>query len=89
MKVVDWIWDGATDGMTTSIGGLGGFVLPITYGFMNDVIGVWTSCFMLLTVLIGIALGWMHFSILSLDKKRNPELRGPQHLPELAHMDEN
>lgn len=79
---------GSVGGIVGLIGGLGGFFLPIAYGFMNDVIGVWTSCFMLLTVLIGIALTWMHFSIISLEKKQNPELRGPQHLPELAHMDQ-
>ena len=50
---------------------------------MNDMIGVWTSCFMLLTVLIGIALVWMHFSILRMDRRDMPELKGPRYLPEL------
>jgi NNP family nitrate/nitrite transporter-like MFS transporter len=30
------------------IGGLGGFVLPIAFGVLNDLTGIWTSCFMLL-----------------------------------------
>ena len=79
---------GSVGGIVGLVGGLGGFFLPVTFGIMNDVIGVWTSCFMLLTVLIGIALIWMHFSILSLEKKLNPELRGPHHLPELEAMDQ-
>ncbi|WP_268884970.1 hypothetical protein [Belnapia arida] len=34
--------------MVGLIGDLGGFILPIAFGAMNDLIGVWTSCFMLL-----------------------------------------
>ncbi len=77
---------GSVGGIVGLIGGLGGFVLPITFGIMNDMIGVWTSCFMLLTVIIGIALAWMHFSILRLDKQNNPELSGPRDLPELEAL---
>lgn len=78
---------GSVGGIVGLVGGLGGFFLPVTFGIMNDMVGVWTSCFMLLTILIGIALTWMHFSILRLEKQRNPELRGPKHLPELAATD--
>jgi MFS transporter, NNP family, nitrate/nitrite transporter len=78
---------GSVGGIVGLIGGLGGFFLPIAFGVMNDMIGVWTSCFMLLTVVIGIALTWMHFSIINLDKKLNPELQAPRHLPELeSHL---
>lgn len=78
---------GSVGGTVGLIGGLGGFVLPITFGMMNDMIGVWTSCFMLLTVLIGVALAWMHFAILRLEKKQLPEeLRGPRNLPELEGL---
>ena len=34
------------------IGGLGGFVLPIAFGFLNDLTGLWSSCFMLLFVML-------------------------------------
>lgn len=77
---------GSVGGIVGLIGGLGGFFLPIAFGFMNDVIGIWTSCFMLLTVLISIALIWMHVSIVRMDKKTNPELRGPRYLPELEAL---
>ena len=39
---------GAVGGLVGMIGGLGGFVLPIMFGAMLDLTGVWTSCFMLL-----------------------------------------
>ncbi len=77
---------GSVGGIVGLIGGLGGFFLPIVFGIMNDLIGVWTSCFMLLTVLIGIALTWMHFAILRLEKQLLPELRKPRHLPELEDL---
>ncbi len=79
---------GSVGGMVGLIGGLGGFFLPITFGIMNDFIGVWTSCFMLLTVIIFIALAWMHFAIQRMERKQHPELRGPKFLPELATEEE-
>lgn len=75
---------GSVGGMVGLIGGLGGFFLPIIFGIMNDVIGVWTSCFMLLTIIIAIALTWMHFAIRAMERQNHPELRGPKYLPELA-----
>ncbi len=74
---------GSVGGVVGMIGGLGGFFLPIAFGVMNDVIGVWTSCFMLLTILIGIALVWMHFAIVRMDRRDMPGLKGPRYLPEL------
>ena len=62
------------------IGGLGGFILPIAFGFMNDFIGVFTSCFMLLFTITGIALLWMHISILVMEK----DIDKSRYLPELG-----
>ncbi len=76
---------GSVGGLVGMIGGLGGFVLPIAFGAMNDLTGVWTSCFMLLFALVAVALTWMHFTIMLLEKKMVPELRGPKYLPELGH----
>ena len=74
---------GSVGGLVGLVGGLGGFLLPIAFGVMNDMIGVWTSCFMLLTVLIGISLLWMHLAIQRLDYKKYPELAKPAFLPEM------
>lgn len=54
---------GAVGGMVGLIGGLGGFCCPILFGVMNDYIGVWTSCFMLLFVITIVSMIWMYFSI--------------------------
>jgi MFS transporter, NNP family, nitrate/nitrite transporter len=75
---------GSVGGVVGMIGGLGGFILPFAFGFMNDVIGVWTSCFMLLFVLVAIALTWMHFAIRIMERRQIPALREPGYLPELA-----
>jgi len=60
---------GAVGGLVGMIGGLGGFVLPIAFGLMNDLTGIWTSCFMLLFVIAAGALVWMHFSVLQMEKE--------------------
>ncbi len=80
---------GAVGGIVGLVGGLGGFIMPITFGIMNDLIGVWTSCFMLLTLLIAVALAWMHFAIRRMEQQQHPELRGPKDLPELATNEES
>ena len=71
---------GSVGGIVGLVGGLGGFILPITFGMMNDLIGVWTSCFMLLFGITAFALLWMHASILYMEGA----LEKPKFLPELV-----
>jgi len=73
---------GSVGGVVGLIGGLGGFVLPIAFGAMNDLIGVWTSCFMLMFAVVAVSLLWMHFAILYMEKRRIPALAGSLYLPE-------
>jgi MFS transporter, NNP family, nitrate/nitrite transporter len=74
---------GAVGGVVGLIGGLGGFMLPIAFGAMNDLIGIWTSSFMLLFVLVAAALAWMHFAIQRMDRQRHPEIGRETDLPEI------
>ncbi|QJB70309.1 nitrate/nitrite transporter [Parasphingorhabdus halotolerans] len=60
---------GSVGGLVGMIGGLGGFVLPIAFGAMNDLTGIWTSCYMLLFALVGVALAWMHFSVRQMEQR--------------------
>ena len=78
---------GSVGSLVGLIGGLGGFILPISFGVMNDVIGVWTSCFMLMFGIVAISLTWMHFAIIISDKRLHPELQGPKSLPEMLEED--
>jgi NNP family nitrate/nitrite transporter-like MFS transporter len=54
---------GAVGGLVGMIGGLGGFVLPLAFGVLADLTGVWTSCFALLFLIVGISFVWMHAAI--------------------------
>jgi len=77
---------GAVGGLVGAIGGLGGFFLPITFGVMNDLIGVWTSCFMLLFALVTLALLWMHVTIRLMERGAIGALRTLPELPEMAEL---
>ncbi|MTJ80016.1 MAG: MFS transporter [Telmatospirillum sp.] len=59
---------GPVGGVVGMIGGLGGFFLPVAFGLMNDLTGLWTSCFMLLFLIVAVNLGWMHFAILRMER---------------------
>ena len=54
--------------------GLGGLVLPIAFGLMNDLTGNWTSCFMLLFLVASGALVWMHFAIRQMEREAAGEI---------------
>ena len=86
---------GAVGGLVGMIGGLGGFVLPIAFGALFDLTGLWTSCFMLLFLVVAVALAWMHFSIRHMEQgavalealPQLPEMQaihGPEHHGALA-----
>ena len=66
---------GAVGGLVGMIGGLGGFFLPIAFGILNDLTNVWTSCFMLLTLLVLVSTLWMHAAIRRMERRRYPQLR--------------
>src|SRR6266545_4976336 len=80
---------GAVGGLVGMIGGLGGFVLPIGFGALNDLTGVWSSCFMLLFALVTTALVWMHVAIRRMEREvTEPELRKLPELPEMQPIHE-
>ncbi len=49
---------GVVGGIVGLIGGLGGFVLPIMFGVAADAIGVRSSCFMLIFLLVVVTMIW-------------------------------
>jgi MFS transporter, NNP family, nitrate/nitrite transporter len=77
---------GAVGGVVGLVGGLGGFVLPIAFGVLNDLTGVWTSCFMLLFLVAAVSLVWMHVSIRAMEREAAGEAL--DRLPELPEMQE-
>ena len=77
---------GAVGGMVGLVGGLGGFLLPIAFGALNDLTGIWQSCFWLLFLVVGGALLWMHFAIRGMERKAAEAGIPAQSLPELPEM---
>lgn len=61
---------GAVSGIVGLAGGLGGFLLPIMFGFLEDFTGIRSTSFMLLYGTVCVSLIWMHFSF---KKANRPE----------------
>lgn len=74
---------GAVGGLVGMIGGLGGFVLPIAFGIMNDLTGVWTSCFMLMFVIVMVSTIWMHVAIRRMELRKHPQLADEKYLSDV------
>ncbi|MGE4359434.1 MAG: nitrate/nitrite transporter, partial [Lysobacteraceae bacterium] len=75
---------GAVGGIVGLVGGLGGFLLPIAFGALNDLVGIWQSCFALLFVVVLVSLIWMHVSVRAMERGvAEKELRKLPELPEM------
>ena len=53
---------GAISGIVGLAGGLGGFILPIAFGFLLDLTGIRSSAFMLLYGVVWVSLIWMYLT---------------------------
>ncbi len=60
---------GAVGGLVGMIGGLGGFILPLLFGVLNDLTGIWSSCFAAIFVLVAVSLLWMHSAVRQLSRQ--------------------
>lgn len=75
---------GAVGGLVGMIGGLGGFILPIAFGALLDLTGIYTSCFALLFGLVAGSLAWMHLSVRAMERAAlGPALDALPELPEM------
>ena len=74
---------GSVGGLVGMIGGLGGFVLPITFGILNDWFGVWTSSFMLMFAIVAVSTVWMHVAIRLMERRRHPALADERYLSDV------
>ncbi len=65
---------GVVGGMVGVLGGLGGFVSPIIFGYLLDATGLWTSAWMFMLVLSAVCLYWMHRVIQRIMHEEQPSL---------------
>ncbi|MFC3165547.1 nitrate/nitrite transporter [Ciceribacter thiooxidans] len=80
---------GSVGGLVGMIGGLGGFILPIVFGLLLDLTGLWTSCFMLLFLVALGSLTWMHLAVRQMEKEAVGEkLAELPFFPEMKGMGE-
>ena len=78
---------GSVGGLVGLVGGLGGFILPIVFGAVNDLTGIWTSCFMVLFALVAMALAWMHIAVRQMEQKASGlDARSLPQFPEMADL---
>ncbi|QRZ15851.1 MFS transporter [Paracoccus methylovorus] len=78
---------GSVGGLVGMIGGLGGFILPIIFGALLDLTGIWTSSFALLFLIVIVSLVWMHSSIRAMEHRaQGRALDRLPNFPELAEV---
>jgi NNP family nitrate/nitrite transporter-like MFS transporter len=78
---------GSVGGLVGMIGGLGGFVLPIVFGALLDLTGIYTTSFAFLFGLVAMALIWMHMAIRNMEREAQTDaLDALPELPEFAGM---
>ncbi|MDP6455078.1 MAG: MFS transporter [SAR202 cluster bacterium] len=65
---------GVVGGMVGVLGGLGGFICPVIFGYLLRGTGIWTTAWMFLAIVSVISLVWMHLVIQRMMKQRTPTL---------------
>jgi NNP family nitrate/nitrite transporter-like MFS transporter len=65
---------GMTGGIVGVIGGLGGMVCPILFGYLLNLTGLWTSCWGFLGTSAIACLAWMHWVIQRMQAEQAPQL---------------
>ncbi|MCM4158282.1 NarK/NasA family nitrate transporter [Antarcticibacterium flavum] len=65
---------GVVGGMVGVLGGLGGFVCPIIFGYLLNGTGLWTSAWMFTLIISAICLWWMHRTIQKMMHREHPKL---------------
>ena len=77
---------GAVGGVVGLVGGLGGFLMPLAFGWLLDQTGIWQSCFMLLFLVAGTSLAWMHIAVQHMQSEAATAGVALNRLPELPEM---
>lgn len=60
---------GAVGGLVGTIGALGGFFLPLSFGYLAQYTTRPESCFWVMFALIGVSLGWLHLVVTDIKRK--------------------
>ena len=61
---------GAVGGLVGTLGALGGFLMPLGFGYLEQATGKPNSCFWIMAALIVMSFGWLHLVAVSLRRSR-------------------
>ncbi|WP_347049639.1 hypothetical protein [Flavobacterium olei] len=61
--------------MVGLIGGLGGFLGPIIFGYLLNYTGLWTSWWIFICLVSVLCLIWMHRTIISAMHNKSPNFK--------------
>jgi NNP family nitrate/nitrite transporter-like MFS transporter len=64
---------GVVGGMVGVLGGLGGFVCPIIFGYLLEWTGLWTSCWIFMCGLSLVCLLWLHLTAQKMMREKHPK----------------
>ena len=64
---------GVVGGMVGVLGGLGGFVCPIVFGYLLEWTGLWTSCWMFMLALSLLCLVSLHYVVQKMMNEKHPQ----------------
>lgn len=65
---------GLVGGLVGTVGALGGFLLPLSFGYLDELTGTPRSCFWVMLALIGWSFVWLHLVIRSLKRDARSEV---------------
>ena len=65
---------GAAGGLVGTLGALGGFVLPLGFGYLDAASGHPESCFWLMTALMLTCLLWLHLVVIDIRRRRTRQV---------------
>jgi NNP family nitrate/nitrite transporter-like MFS transporter len=69
---------GAVGGLVGTLGALGGFVLPLSFGYLGEATARPESCFWVMAGLIAFCLAWLHLVVTDLKRKTTSIAPAPQ-----------
>jgi NNP family nitrate/nitrite transporter-like MFS transporter len=69
---------GAVGGLVGTLGALGGFVLPLAFGYLQDATAQPRSCFWVMLAIIAWSFAWLHLVVVGIRRSRAAaEVAGP------------
>ena len=66
---------GAVGGLVGTLGALGGFLLPLAFGYLDQATHQPQSCFWIMLALIGWSFAWLHLVVVGMRRRQRAVAR--------------